>query len=69
MRILLQLMLPFVVGHLSRPWIAGWLHQRKQVLGFVDRGSILLVVYTAFSAAVIAKVRLNIRVDSAFTVA
>jgi len=52
-RILLQLMLPFVVGHLARPWIAGWLHRRKQVLGLVDRGSILLVVYTAFSAAVI----------------
>ncbi|HYP31128.1 MAG TPA: bile acid:sodium symporter family protein [Burkholderiaceae bacterium] len=52
-RILLQLMLPFVVGHLARPWIAGWVHRRKQMLGFVDRGSILLVVYTAFSAAVI----------------
>jgi len=53
LRILLQLMLPFVVGHLSRPWIAGWLHRRKEMLGLVDRGSILLVVYTAFSAAVI----------------
>ena len=52
-RILLQLMLPFVVGHLARPWIAGWIHRRKQILGLVDRGSILLVVYTAFSAAVI----------------
>ena len=52
-RILLQLMLPFVAGHLLRPWISGWLHRRKQILGFVDRGSILLVVYTAFSAAVI----------------
>ena len=52
-RILLQLMLPFVVGHLLRPWLAGWLHRRKQILGYVDRGSILLVVYTAFSAAVI----------------
>jgi solute carrier family 10 (sodium/bile acid cotransporter), member 7 len=52
-RILLQLMLPFVAGHLSRPWIAGWLHRRKQMLGLVDRGSILLVVYAAFSAAVI----------------
>jgi len=52
-RILLQLMLPFVVGHLSRPWLAGFLHRRKEVLGLVDRGSILLVVYTAFSAAVI----------------
>jgi sodium/bile acid cotransporter 7 len=52
-RILLQLMLPFVAGHLLRPWLAGWIHRRKQVLGLVDRGSILLVVYTAFSAAVI----------------
>ena len=52
-RILLQLMLPFAVGHLARPWIAGFLHRRKQLLGIVDRGSILLVVYTAFSAAVI----------------
>ena len=52
-RILLQLMLPFVLGHLSRPWLAGWIHRRKPILGLVDRGSILLVVYTAFSAAVI----------------
>jgi len=52
-RILLQLMLPFVVGHLARPWIGKWIHRRKHVLGLVDRGSILLVVYTAFSAAVI----------------
>ncbi|MCK9684357.1 bile acid:sodium symporter family protein [Scleromatobacter humisilvae] len=52
-RILLQLMLPFVAGHLLRPWISGWLHRRKQILGVVDRGSILLVVYTAFSAAVV----------------
>jgi sodium/bile acid cotransporter 7 len=52
-RILLQLMLPFVVGHLARPWIGGWILRRRQILGLVDRGSILLVVYTAFSAAVI----------------
>jgi sodium/bile acid cotransporter 7 len=52
-RILLQLMLPFIVGHLTRPWIGAWILRRKQILGVVDRGSILLVVYTAFSAAVI----------------
>jgi sodium/bile acid cotransporter 7 len=52
-RILLQLMLPFAAGHLLRPWISGWLHRQKEILGIVDRGSILLVVYTAFSAAVI----------------
>jgi sodium/bile acid cotransporter 7 len=52
-RILVQLMLPFIAGHLLRPWIGGWLHRRQRLLGVVDRGSILLVVYTAFSAAVI----------------
>ena len=52
-RILMQLMLPFVAGHLLRPWITGWIERRRQILGIVDRGSILLVVYTAFSAAVI----------------
>ncbi|MDM0027715.1 bile acid:sodium symporter family protein [Variovorax saccharolyticus] len=52
-RILLQLMAPFVAGHLLRPWIGGWIQRRASMLTLVDRGSILLVVYTAFSAAVI----------------
>jgi len=52
-RILLQLMVPFIAGHLLRPWIGGWIKRRASVLTLVDRGSILLVVYTAFSAAVI----------------
>jgi len=52
-RILLQLMVPFVAGHLLRPWIGGWVKKHAPVLTLVDRGSILLVVYTAFSAAVI----------------
>jgi len=44
---------PFAAGHLLRPWIGGWVKRRASVLKFVDQGSILLVVYTAFSAAVI----------------
>ncbi|MNQ13173.1 Sodium Bile acid symporter family protein [compost metagenome] len=52
-RILLQLLVPFVIGHLSRPLIGKWIQKRAAVLKFVDQGSILLVVYTAFSAAVI----------------
>ena len=51
--ILLQLLLPFVVGHLARPWIGGFVTRHKAMLGRVDRGSILLVVYSAFSAAVV----------------
>jgi solute carrier family 10 (sodium/bile acid cotransporter), member 7 len=52
-RILLQLMAPFVAGHLLRPLIGGWIKKRASIVTLVDRGSILLVVYTAFSAAVI----------------
>ena len=52
-RILLQLFVPFIAGHLLRPWIGGFTKRHAPVLKFVDQGSILLVVYTAFSAAVI----------------
>ena len=51
-RILLQLFVPFIAGHLLRPWIGGFTKRHAPVLKFVDQGSILLVVYTAFSAAV-----------------
>jgi sodium/bile acid cotransporter 7 len=51
--ILLQLLLPFIVGHLMRPLIGGWVTKNKRLVTVVDRGSILLVVYTAFGAAVV----------------
>ena len=51
--ILLQLLLPFVAGHLLRPLIGTFVARNKAVLQIVDRGSILLVVYSAFSAAVV----------------
>jgi sodium/bile acid cotransporter 7 len=48
-----QLLLPFAAGHLLRPWIGTWAARNKSLLAVTDRGSILLVVYTAFSAAVV----------------
>ncbi|EKT56182.1 bile acid:sodium symporter family protein [Providencia sneebia] len=51
--ILLQLMLPFVVGHLSRPWLANWINRNRKLINITDRSSILLVVYVAFSEAVV----------------
>ncbi len=51
--IVLQLLVPFVAGHLLRPWIGAWVTRRKAMLTMVDRGSILLVVYSAFGAAVV----------------
>ncbi len=51
--IVLQLLVPFVAGHLLRPWIGAWVTRKKALLTVVDRGSILLVVYSAFGAAVV----------------
>jgi sodium/bile acid cotransporter 7 len=51
--IMLQLLVPFLAGHLLRPWIGDFVKRRAAMLKYVDQGSILLVVYTAFSAAVI----------------
>jgi sodium/bile acid cotransporter 7 len=48
-----QLLLPFIAGHMLRPWIGPWAARNKALLAITDRGSILLVVYAAFSAAVV----------------
>lgn len=50
--IVLQLLVPFIAGQLARPLIGAWVGRHKAMLGRFDRGSILLVVYGAFSAAV-----------------
>lgn len=51
--ITLQLFVPFVAGQIARHWIGAFVERHRIVLSLVDRGSILLVVYTAFSAAVV----------------
>jgi sodium/bile acid cotransporter 7 len=51
--IVLQLMVPFIFGHLCRPLIAGWVQRHKKIVNITDRSSILLVVYVAFSEAVV----------------
>ncbi|MDX6356494.1 MAG: solute carrier family 10 (sodium/bile acid cotransporter), er 7 [Streptomyces sp.] len=48
--IALQLLAPFLAGQLLRRWTAAPLARHRRALGWVDRGSILLVVYSAFSA-------------------
>ncbi|WP_065846041.1 bile acid:sodium symporter family protein [Sphingobium sp. Ndbn-10] len=51
--IVLQLLLPFIAGHVLRPLIGGIVARHKPLVTVVDRGSILLVVYSAFGAAVL----------------
>jgi len=52
-QISLQLLLPFLIGHFSRPLTANWINRNSSWLRYVDQSSILLVVYTAFSESVI----------------
>jgi sodium/bile acid cotransporter 7 len=49
-----QILLPFVVGQLVRPWIGAWLHRHPHLTSGVDRGSVLIIVYAAFSAGMVA---------------
>jgi sodium/bile acid cotransporter 7 len=62
--IVLQLLVPFVAGQLLRKWIGGFIARHKQVLGYVDRGSILLVVYAAFSEGVVAGIWSRLTIHS-----
>ena len=48
----LQLLLPFAAGQLLRPWIGDLVTRHARVLKGVDYGSILLIVYSAFSHGV-----------------
>ncbi|MEZ3178760.1 bile acid:sodium symporter [Streptomyces pimonensis] len=52
-QIVLQLLVPFAAGQLLRRWIGSFVSRHRRVLGLVDRGSILLVVYTAFSEGMV----------------
>ena len=54
--IAVELLLPFGLGQVLRPWVGPWITRQKHVLSYVDRGSILLVVYAAFSESVVAGV-------------
>ena len=58
--IVLQLLLPFVLGQLLRPWIAGWITRHTLLTKAVDRGSILLIVYTAFSIGMVERIWLSV---------
>lgn len=53
LKIVLQLLVPFLAGQFLRRWIGAFIARNKKVLSLVDRGSILLVVYTAFSEGMV----------------
>lgn len=48
-RIVGLLLVPFLVGQLSRRWLRGWLGDHEVALRRFDRSTVLLVVYAGFS--------------------
>src|SRR5271169_7042677 len=48
-----ELLAPFVAGQALQRWIGGFVQRHSKVLGMVDRGSVLLMVCTVFSAATV----------------
>jgi sodium/bile acid cotransporter 7 len=46
--LLLWLVLPLVIGQLARPWLGEWAKRNKKFVHTVDRGTILVIIYTSF---------------------
>jgi solute carrier family 10 (sodium/bile acid cotransporter), member 7 len=62
--IMLQLLLPFLVGQIFHSRVSGLLQRYKRLTDIVDRGSILMVVYLAFSNAVVGGLWQTLSVQS-----
>jgi sodium/bile acid cotransporter 7 len=52
--IALHLLLPFLAGQLLQSRIGAWMQRRRREVTLVDRASVLLMVYGAFSAATLS---------------
>ncbi len=48
-----QILLPFIIGHLARRWIGDWIDSRQAFLNKFDKGTIVAIVYAAFSVSVV----------------
>lgn len=53
-QITLLLLVPFVLGQLLRPYVYPYMQKMPKIVKVFDQGSILMVVYGAFSSAVAA---------------
>lgn len=68
-KVVVQLLLPFVVGHLLHPVLADWASRRKRLITWSDRLTILLAVYSAFSAAVLGGIWSTLPIATLLTLA
>ncbi|WP_375000488.1 bile acid:sodium symporter family protein [Aeromicrobium sp. CTD01-1L150] len=68
LRIVLQLLAPFILGQLVRPLLGGWVTRHDPRLRVFDRSSIVLVIYVAFSEGATADVWAAVRLVDALVV-
>lgn len=53
MDLVIWVLLPLVAGQLARPALGGWAAAHKARLQWVDRGTILMLIYTSFADSVV----------------
>lgn len=53
-KIATQILLPFVLGQIARPWIGAQVRKHRTLTLIVDRGAMLLIVFSAFSAGTVS---------------
>ena len=66
--IVMQILLPFIVGHLLRPWLKNVLDRYLTPMAYFDRGTVLLIIYVAFSASVVEGLWRQVPVPALFAV-
>jgi sodium/bile acid cotransporter 7 len=62
--IVLQLLLPFAVGHALRPWLGGYLSRNESLMARYDQCVIWIIVYSAFSHSVVSGLWQNLPVQA-----
>lgn len=67
--IALQLLLPFAAGQLMQSKLDAWMQQHGREVRLVDRASVLLMVYGAFSAATLSGAWSRIPIANLFVLA
>jgi solute carrier family 10 (sodium/bile acid cotransporter), member 7 len=68
-QVALRVLLPLVLGQLARPLIGALLMRHRSLVGFVDRSSIVLIVYGAFCDSILADVWTRSSAGAVLTVA
>lgn len=68
LRIVLQLLAPFVLGQVLRPWVGGWVTRHDERLRLFDRSTIVLIVFVAFGKGAEADIWSSVSVGSVVAV-